>query len=445
MKTFKSSLVVLDVLAMYVALVLAVLIRGTIHNREVQAIPEWVAAHTVIFLPSVIFAVMAIFIAGLYDSKTLYDRARVIPLLIYTQIATAVFSILFFYSARTELTPKLTLFLYVVLSTITLSIVRISFVYILNKFKKADALVVRPENAKYFPNLNPDYAPYTLNELSEKDFYTHAEEFFKKYDVLLYDVGLLSNNKFLLKLEELKIADVPVLSIQEYYESLYKKIDLSNFDFDYFKRSVVERKEDWPHFFFRRLLDVFSALLIFPIFILSLPFVWLINLFFNKGTLFSVQNRVGQLGKQVWVYKLRTMVTTDTGGVMTSDGKAAAHGQSKNEYTQVGKLWRKIRLDEFPQCINLLKGDISIIGPRADIIGMNREMSQFSDIYNLRLVVPQGLTGWAQVHMGIHPRTAEDHMERLAFDLYYIKHRSILLDISVILKTIKTMIAREGA
>lgn len=74
MKTFKSSLVVLDILAMYVALVLSVLIRGTIHNRAVQAMPEWVAAHTVIFLPSVIFAVMAIFIAGLYASKTSISR-----------------------------------------------------------------------------------------------------------------------------------------------------------------------------------------------------------------------------------------------------------------------------------------------------------------------------------------------------------------------------------
>jgi lipopolysaccharide/colanic/teichoic acid biosynthesis glycosyltransferase len=113
--------------------------------------------------------------------------------------------------------------------------------------------------------------------------------------------------------------------------------------------------------------------------------------------------------------------------------------------TPFGKFLRKTRIDELPQCLNLLKGDVSLIGPRADIIGVHTDMSENVLNYKLRLTVPQGLTGWAQVHMNFPPRTHEEHRERLAYELFYIKNRSILLDISIILKTIKTLLSREGA
>lgn len=235
------------------------------------------------------------------------------------------------------------------------------------------------------------------------------------------------------------------MSNEEYYEDLYKKVDLETFDQSKFTNSFAEKKEHAGHYLFRRFLDITAAIFIFPFFILTLPFVTLLNFLFNRGPLFSVQDRVGILGSQIWVYKLRTMLTTDTGGVMTADGLAQAHAKSQNSYTKIGNIWRKTRIDEFPQWINLLRGDISIIGPRADIVGVYKEMSEGITLYPLRLVVPQGLTGWAQVHMAKPPRTKEEHTERLAYELYYIKNRSILLDISIILKTIKTMIARTGA
>jgi lipopolysaccharide/colanic/teichoic acid biosynthesis glycosyltransferase len=165
----------------------------------------------------------------------------------------------------------------------------------------------------------------------------------------------------------------------------------------------------------------------------------------DRGGIFSYQDRVSFLGKRVWLYKIRTMTNTDSGGIVSEGEDKNKFSKHGNVVTPFGKFLRKTRIDELPQCLNLLKGDVSLIGPRADIIGVHTDMSENVLNYKLRLTVPQGLTGWAQVHMNFPPRTHEEHRERLAYELFYIKNRSILLDISIILKTIKTLLSREGA
>jgi lipopolysaccharide/colanic/teichoic acid biosynthesis glycosyltransferase len=139
------------------------------------------------------------------------------------------------------------------------------------------------------------------------------------------------------------------------------------------------------------------------------------------------------------------MTSTDLGGIVADTKDKNEKSKFGNVVTPFGKFLRKTRIDELPQCINLFRGDISLIGPRADIIGVYEDMKINVPNYLLRFIVPQGLTGWAQVHMNFPPRTHEEHRERLAFELYYIRNRSVLLDVSTILKTIKTLLSREGA
>lgn len=445
MKQLRPTLVFLDLFALYIALVLAVIARGTLHGRAVQTASEWLAAHTFIFIPSAIVSLLALYIAGLYDVRTLYDRARVIPLIIYAQVSAGIFSVFFFYFAHTELTPKLTLFLYILFSVVLLTIIRSITVASVSSVRKQRAIYLSQTGTASVERFSQPYAPYLLSQMTLPQFESLSEEKKESFDAIVYDVQLTKNTEDFLKIEKLKSQIALCISSEAYYEDLYKKVDLATFDEATFKTMFADKKEHAGHFVFRRFLDLFAAIAIIPFFIISLPFVVIMNFLFNKGKLFSVQHRIGYLGKKIWVYKLRTMLTTDTGGVMTSIGTAHAHTQSGNGYTKIGNVWRKTRIDEFPQCINLLRGDISIIGPRSDIFGVWKEMTEKIHLYPLRLIVPQGLTGWAQVHMSKPPRTAEEHTERLAYELYYIKYRSILLDISIILKTIKTMIARTGA
>lgn len=445
MKRLRATLVFLDIFVLYIALVLAVIARGTLHNRAIQTASEWMAAHLFIFAPSVIFSLLALYIAGLYDTRTLLDRAKVIPLVIYAQVSAAFLSVAFFYIARTDLTPKLTLFLYVIFSIFLLTIIRTITVSSLAKSKKQKAVFLSETGLVSLSKFSTIYAPYLLSQMTLSQFenLNHSQK--NSFDAIIYDISLVKNTEQFLAIEKLKQKDILCVSSVAYYEDLYKKVDLDNFDVDNFKSIYIDKKENSGHFLFRRFLDIIAAVCIFPFFLISLPFVFVLNLIFNYGPIFSVQNRIGQLGKQVWIYKLRTMKKTDTGGVMTSSGTAQAHLDSGNGYTKIGNIWRKTRIDEFPQWINLIRNDISIIGPRSDVLGVYREMSEHISLYKLRLIVPQGLTGWAQVHMPKPPRTREEHTERLAYELYYIKNRSILLDISIILKTIKTMISRTGA
>jgi lipopolysaccharide/colanic/teichoic acid biosynthesis glycosyltransferase len=148
---------------------------------------------------------------------------------------------------------------------------------------------------------------------------------------------------------------------------------------------------------------------------------------------------------KVWLYKFRTMTFTDAGKFILGNGKANSENVFGNKVTKFGWLLRKSRIDELPQCINFIKGDISLIGPRADIIGFNQDMKAAIPNYEFRLLAPQGLTGWAQVVQTIQPRTVEDTVIKFSHDVYYIRHRSIFLDTIIILKTIKTLISRTGA
>jgi lipopolysaccharide/colanic/teichoic acid biosynthesis glycosyltransferase len=445
MQKWKKYIFLSDIVSLYLALILAIIVRGFIHVHANQTEAVWFAAHTFIFLPAFLFSLVALYIAGLYDSKIVYDRAKTYVLLIYTQFATALFSVVSFYVLRTNLTPKLTIFFYVIFSITLLSLSRS---YLFNKIQKLPKTraVFFGKNKSLLEKLNPNYAPFNFVFLETKE--EVAVEFetknYNKGQYLVYEESILDLEN-LLFIESLKQKNVGVFSYNQYFEFLFKKVDFGNLYVDDLVRHIAESRETIAHYVFRRVSDIFVGLLILPFYLLTLPFVYLGIYFQDKGGILSIQDRVSFLGKRVWLYKVRTMTNTDVGGIVADDAKKNEKSKYGNTVTPFGKFLRKSRIDELPQCLNLLKGDISLIGPRADIIGVHEDMTAHIANYKLRLLVPQGLTGWAQVHMNFPPRTHEEHRERLAFELYYIRNRSVLLDISIILKTIKTLISREGA
>ena len=442
----KVFLLLIDILSVYLAVLLAVVFRGLIHVKAVQTSSEWISAHYIIFLPSLFFSIISLYIAGLYDAKTLYDKSKVPVLLFYAQISTVLLSVIFFYLAKTDLTPKLTLFFYIIFSTTLLFISRYLYLYFVYKLPKNTAFFIIDEGnvkkEKLIANISVGFSPFFIREMSWNNF--EMESISKEnFECLIFDEEDLTLQRILI-IEKLKNKGVQTYSYNQYYEFIYKKVDLENFDFNSFIKNISESKETYGHFVFRRSMDLFLGVLFFFFIILYIPFVFLANLIFSRGDLFSVQDRVGLLGKRMKLFKLRTMETTDDGGLYDLKGGMMMH-KLGNKVTKIGQFLRKTRLDEFTQCINVIKGEVSIIGPRADIIGVYNDMSKKINNFDLRLFVPQGLTGWAQVHMNYAPKTLEQHVERFAYELYYIKHRSIFIDISIILKTIKTLISRTGA
>jgi len=189
--------------------------------------------------------------------------------------------------------------------------------------------------------------------------------------------------------------------------------------------------------FVSRLIDVLFSLVGLSFGLLFLPFIFIGNLMGNKGKLFYTQERVGKNGISFKILKYRTMVKNAeaNGAVFTI--------LNDSRITPFGKFLRKTRLDEFPQFLNILKGDMSIIGPRPERPVFVNEIAEVMPFYETRHIIKPGLTGWAQVNYSYGDSIA-DSLVKLQYDLYYIKHRSIFLDINIFVKTFSTILFYRG-
>ena len=188
----------------------------------------------------------------------------------------------------------------------------------------------------------------------------------------------------------------------------------------------------------RRIVSTLTAasglLLFLPIF----PFVVLLVRLSSSGPIFFRQTRVGLAGKNFTVYKFRTMRTD----AEVSGAKWATKDDPR--VTRVGMFMRKTRLDEVPQLWNVLRGDMGFVGPRPERPEFVPWLSEQIPYFNLRHMIRPGLTGWAQVRYGYGATLAQSR-EKLEFDLYYIKHMTLGLDLLIMFETVKTIIRRQGA
>jgi len=200
-----------------------------------------------------------------------------------------------------------------------------------------------------------------------------------------------------------------------------------------FSRSNQNKLFQFYTIIFNGIIATIGLLFFLPL----LPFVYGINLIANKGPLFYYQERVGRNGNVFKIIKLRTMIVE-----AEQDGAVFAKINDVR-ITPFGKFLRRSRLDEVPQFINVLKGDMAIIGPRPERPVFVNEISQSIPLYQTRHIIRPGLTGWAQVNYP-YGENLEDSLMKLRYDLYYIKHRSIFLDMNIVVKTLSTILFFRG-
>jgi exopolysaccharide biosynthesis polyprenyl glycosylphosphotransferase len=188
---------------------------------------------------------------------------------------------------------------------------------------------------------------------------------------------------------------------------------------------------------FRVVLDVFFSLIGILFFLFLIPFVFVGNLFANRGKLLYTQKRVGKRGKKFRIIKFRTMVEN------AEENGAEWAQKNDSRVTAFGRILRKARVDEIPQFINVLKGDMSLIGPRPERPQFATMLEKELPFYAIRHVVKPGLTGWAQV-MYPYAHSVKDQHKKLMYDLYYIKERNLLMDLKIVIKTISTILFFRG-
>jgi sugar transferase (PEP-CTERM system associated) len=260
----------------------------------------------------------------------------------------------------------------------------------------------------------------------------------ERVDLLIVAVRQRRGSTPLRGLLDCKLAGVEVVDAPTFYEELKSKLLLEEitpswFIFSNGFRLNTGRKR------FKRIGDILFALIGI---ICSLPFVPILALLIkidSKGPVFLSQIRIGEGEKAFKIYKLRTMkadAESQTGAVWAK--------KDDHRITRVGKILRKLRIDELPQFYNVLKGNMSFIGPRPERPEFVERLRTIIPYYSERHCVKPGITGWAQV-MYPYGASDEDALEKLRYDLYYIKNLSFQLECTVLLETIKVVLFGKGS
>ncbi len=227
-----------------------------------------------------------------------------------------------------------------------------------------------------------------------------------------------------------RLAGTPIFSLSDFFESFLFLVPVNEINNNWFIRaegftmlhsSVALR--------IKRAADVIGAIglivISFPIMIISAILTKLVS----RGPIFFSQTRVGTNGSHFTIYKFRTM------HIDAEESGAQWASNNDDRIIPFGKFFRKTRIDELPQCWNILRGDMSIVGPRPERPEFTSSLAKEIPYYDLRHVVKPGLTGWAQVSYPYGAST-EDALRKLQYDLYYIKNYSLLLDLNILLRTI---------
>ena len=238
------------------------------------------------------------------------------------------------------------------------------------------------------------------------------------------------------KLMELHFSGVRTYTLELFHEAYWRKIPLHHLDQLWLFQEGFEITRDPVYDRLKRITDLALALLastlVLPVALLCAAAVWL----GDRGPVFFSQTRVGRNRAPFQVHKFRTM--------RPATGLGDAYTQVNDDrITRVGRILRAMRLDELPQLWNVLRGDMSLIGPRAEWIRLVARYEKEIPCYHFRHLVKPGITGWAQVNYP-YGANLDDTLRKLEYDLYYIRHFSFVLDASIVLKTIHVMLGGKG-
>jgi lipopolysaccharide/colanic/teichoic acid biosynthesis glycosyltransferase len=410
-------------------------------------------AHFVPFAYLSVAWVLVFFIAGLYDKHTAFVKRRLPGMIFNAQIINIGLAALFFFSIPSfGITPKTNLLIYLIVSTLLLIMWRLVLFNVIAPRSPQKALLIGegPEIEELVREVNGNtrYA-FEFVRILESDVLTSQDvaerlrQLIEKEHISVIVADALSERMRPLApfFFESAFSDrhIRFVDLATLYEDIFDRVPLSLLRYDWFLAHATNSAHPL-YDIVKRAIDVAGALACGAVLALITPFVWLAMRLEDQGPLFLEQERLGIYGSRIRVFKFRTMSSNENGVWI---------GESGNVVTRLGAFLRKTSLDELPQVINILRGDMSLIGPRNDLSGLAVRLAEAIPFYTARTSIKPGITGWAQTHQhyspgNISPQSVEETKMRLSYDLYYIKHRSLLLDVSIALRTVKTLLARFG-
>jgi exopolysaccharide biosynthesis polyprenyl glycosylphosphotransferase len=447
---FKNFLILIgDLAVMHLSLFFTLWLRH-LSLPDAQSYQELWESFSVVF----IFWLIAFFISNLYDLRQAVNNALFFQRVGQSFAIAAILSIVYFYLfPRDELTPKTNLAIFIVVFAVLFMIWRRSLNSLLKSYLPRVNLAIIGQNhlveevsdeLKQKPQLGLSLS-FILDEKAQSKELNGTPIFNNLKDLPALIEKRKINNVILAttpdsqELRALLFECLPLkitfINLVDFYEGIAGKIPLEVINKMWFLENLNEgNKVNFD--LFKRTADLVLSLLIF---LITCPF-WLIIAVIikleSKGPVFFVQTRTGERGKDFRMIKFRTMKTENNDQAPTQSGD--------KRVTLFGSILRKSRLDELPQVLNIIKGEMSFVGPRPERPELIAELEKQIPFYRERMLVKPGVTGCDQIAGEYHSPSFTDTMKKLQYDLYYIKNRSIYLELSIILKTISTVLSREG-
>ena len=414
-------------------------------------VPTWNTFETHLVPFSILFVVwfLVYFIAGLYEKHTLILKSRLPSVIFNAQVVNSIFAIVFFYIIPVfGIAPKTILFIYLFISFICVLLWRLYSGVIFGSKEKQPALLIgsgdEMKELLHEVNNNNRYNLFFVSsvdvyDVSSIDIQEDIVTQIYSNDIKIVAVDFSHENvtPLLPHLYNLIFSKVRFIDSHRIYEDIFDRIPLSLVNYSWFLENI-SASSTFTYDFLKRLMDVALALLLGAVSLIFYPFVYIAIKLDDGKNIFIKQERIGQNNKNIKIVKFRTMSVDDEG-----DGEA----NRAQKITSVGHFLRSSRIDELPQLWNVLKGDISLIGPRPELPKLVSLYEKEISFYNIRHLIKPGLSGWAQIYQITPPKFSTDYNQtkiKLSYDLFYIKNRSFWLDIKIALKTIKALLSRQG-
>lgn len=429
-----------DFVILNAALAVTILIRYRLFDQKSSSLKNILATHQQPFAIVFLIWLTCFYVSGLYRPATLSNGRNFNRNILSAIITASIFSVLFFYFLNSEITPKTTLFIFILVFTVIFLPWRRFYNILLKSYLPKNKVIFVGESVpasrlirelELFPQFgwkNEGFISLeNIHELSK----IVAESGIKT--VVLN--GQTRGEEAQQELFDCLKLKVNFYNFPHFYELITGKIPVEEIDKSWFLENLNEGKKKLYNAG-KKIYDFFGALIAL---IISLPFWPLIALLIavdSRGPVFFTQQRIGENEKLFKMLKFRTMKVAGNTGTMTVENDA--------RITKIGNFLRKTRLDEIPQLLNILRGEMSFIGPRPERPEFAGELAEKVPFYKTRLLIKPGITGWDQVSGVYHSPSLEDTLEKLQYDLFYLKHRSLYLDFTIVLKTIATVLRRGG-
>ena len=426
-----------DIIALYAALLLTLVVRyGAAFSTAGIGANFW--PFTVIFVPWLLI----FYIAGLYDLRHLRNNIEFLKTLATCLIINILIAILFFYFIPAfRIAPKTNLFLFFVLFAIIEILWRRAFNHVTRGGEAPNRVILAgdgetTESIVRVIEENPQLGYLIVQRLPETSV-TNNPQMLQALvaelhaNIVAVPRYLKREGKLLPVLYALFGIGITVIDLATFYEQVLQKVPLDDLEETWFLENIEGAGRYYDSL--KRAGEFLFALVVG---IILLPFELIIMLVIkltSRGPVFYSQERTGEKGHSFLLYKFRSMRTdAEKHGVQWSSGS------NDTRVTPFGKFLRASHLDELPQLWNIVRGDISFVGPRPERPEFVAELKKSVPYYDIRLLIKPGVTGWAQINHRAD-RDLSDVHEKLQYDIYYLKNRSLILDVAIILRTAKSL------